>query len=282
MVISYDHVAEIYDETRRIPNSILGEFYKIVLNRVRFDKNSIILDAGVGTGRTIIPLLACRVKLVGIDISRNMLQKLLEKIDKKNISTQFHLILGDVTNIPSGDSIFDLVIAVHILHLVNWKKCISEIRRVLKTDGYLIVGNSGAGELQTVVGQKYVELLDKYVNRKTLRYLLWKNFLAKIYEIKLLGHLLNIVKKHENLQTFLRSNACFFEKHIIKWNEKYESFNVLKRLERHVFSFQWNIPIKVHKEIMQKLKKWINKRRKRQPFVEKIERQFEVFVVKFK
>lgn len=281
MIVSYDRVADIYDETRRIPDLIAQEFYRTVLQKTRIAHNSIILDAGIGTGRATSHLLAHGVRAVGVDISRNMLQKLIEKTKRKNILSSIFLTVGDVTSLPFRDSSFDLVIAVHILHLVNLKRFVSEARRVLKSDGCLVVGASSVGQIQSCVGQKYMELLDHYVdNEKNLRSFIWKCFFGKIYKIKFFGHLLDIVKKYINWVTFLKNNARSVETRIIKWEERHRSSDVLRQLKDRTFSFQWAVPVETHKEIMSRLRDWIFRQRGSH-FIEKIERRFKIIIVKF-
>lgn len=281
MVLSFDPVADIYDETRCLPNWVLQEFYRTILKEAQIGHSSIVLDAGVGTGRTIDDLISYGVELVGVDISRKMLEKLIQKIEQKNISSQIHLTLSDVTSLPFKDSSFDLITAVHILHLVNLKKFVFEARRVLRSNGCLVVSTSGVGEAQSRVGQKYTELLDEYCgNRKTLRFLLLKYFVRKVYKIRFFGLLLDIIKKYVNWVTFLRNNACSIETKIFRWEEQFDTSAVLERLENRPFSFQWDISVEAHKEIMHRLRNWIAKQR-RTNFVEKIERRFEIVIVRF-
>jgi ubiquinone/menaquinone biosynthesis C-methylase UbiE len=309
--ISFNHVADLYDETRRIPDSVLQKFYADIFKKLRLKQTSVVLDAGVGTGRTIDPLLEAGVQLVGIDISPKMLQKLTEKIEGKNISTQVHLILGDVTNLPFGVSCFDLILAIHILPLVNWKRAILEAKRVLKPKGFFIAGHPGVAFLQSIVWRKYTELADKYIDLpKGWRCFFWKQSLKKLeavckkaYEIGFSRHLLEKVRgffrhllekralrKTESMETFLKNKASFMETKMIKWKETLEVGKVFERLKNRPFSPQcailpivshWVIPIETHKKIMCELRTWINKEMGNTHFLEELERKFEIAMVQF-
>jgi SAM-dependent methyltransferase len=51
------------------------------------------------------------------------------------------LVNSDVTQLPFEDASFDVVLAVHILHLVSdWQQAVREARRVLAPNGYLVLG----------------------------------------------------------------------------------------------------------------------------------------------
>lgn len=83
-----------------------------------------ILDAGVGTGRLAEPLQNSGFHVVGVDISR----KMVEKAKEKNVEC---LVLADARFIPFRDKAFDVAISVHLLHLVSdWRNVIGEICRV--------------------------------------------------------------------------------------------------------------------------------------------------------
>lgn len=85
-----------------------------------------ILDVGVGTGRFAEPLQNAGFEVVGIDISKKMMNKAREK------SVQ-NLLIADARFIPFKDKSFDAAISVHLLHLVTeWKKALTEVCRVTR------------------------------------------------------------------------------------------------------------------------------------------------------
>ena len=101
------------------------------------------LEIGVGTGRIAIPLAQAGVKLVGVDLSREMLGRLRAKGDAVPV------VQGDATRLPFRDGAFDAAIAAHVLHLIpKWRAAIDELRRVVRP-GRVILASRGAHENDT-------------------------------------------------------------------------------------------------------------------------------------
>jgi ubiquinone/menaquinone biosynthesis C-methylase UbiE len=99
--------------------------------------NTLVLDLGTGTGVLLQFLLQKRFEVIGIDFSKDMIEKTKEKIGKK----QGTLVLGDIENLPFQKETFDIVTAMTTLEFVkNVKKLLQEIRRVLKSGGQFILG----------------------------------------------------------------------------------------------------------------------------------------------
>lgn len=153
MAISFDRVAEKYDTTRALPEEvmkdILAVFEKIM------SRDTLVLDAGVGTGRFAIPLQERGFEVVGIDISAKMLAKAREK-------GLVNVFRGDLCSMPFQDDSFQFTLSVHVLHLIkNWRCALSEIGRVT-TDEFLSVlslkENSPAQEVRKVYEEACLQL----------------------------------------------------------------------------------------------------------------------------
>lgn len=100
-----------------------------------------LLDLGTGKGDLLkrvinsFPNEDKKWKLIGIDIS----SKMIEQAIKKNILAEFKV--GDSENIPFEDSYFDIITCINSFHHYSLpEKSISEISRVLKPNGILILG----------------------------------------------------------------------------------------------------------------------------------------------
>ena len=70
--ISFDRAAETYDVTRGLPPPIMDASVD-ALARVLAGRR--VLEVGVGTGRFALPLRDRGIRVVGLDISRNMIAK---------------------------------------------------------------------------------------------------------------------------------------------------------------------------------------------------------------
>lgn len=105
----------------------------LMINLVQkyLNSESIILDAGCGTGGTLVFLRKKGYKnIYGIDNSRYAIQ-LCRKRKLKNVK------LGNINKIPYENNVFDAVICMDILYHkgVNPGKAVKEIYRVLKKGG---------------------------------------------------------------------------------------------------------------------------------------------------
>jgi ubiquinone/menaquinone biosynthesis C-methylase UbiE len=149
LVISFDRVAEIYDETRGFPVFVMDRIIKTL--RDELDGCVSILDVGVGTARFSKPLQDLGLYVVGVDVSLGMLRKAVEK-------GMDNLLIGSVCNLPFEDDSFDVTISAGLLHLVSeWKVALQEISRVTRK---LLI--SVIHRAKVPVMEKYVDLLVRY------------------------------------------------------------------------------------------------------------------------
>jgi len=291
--MSFDRIADKYDETRIIPKSVLSRFYmEIMANGIKLDPDSFVLDAGVGTGRTVEPLLELGVQLVGIDISRKMLKRMIEKLSENSASNQVSLILCDVTMLPFRAHSFNFVISVHVLHLVKkWRKAIQESKRVLKPESFFIAATHGAPDLVSKIGQKYFELCNKndIPQAKGLRGNLTRilNSVFKYEKMRFLEHISKTILERNSFlgrggENYLRRQAVSTRRFIIRWKQNIDVNEIFNRLNERIISKQWRISTKIHEKIMCELGKWKNEEIRRNGPLEKISREFKVITVHFK
>ena len=104
-----------------------------ILSRLTLPTKMQILDAGCGTGANL-NFLSPYGRVIGIDIS----PVALKYVHSRGYKTTR---LGSITNIPFKNNSFDLITCFDVLghKRVNDSKAISELYRVLKPGGYLIV-----------------------------------------------------------------------------------------------------------------------------------------------
>jgi len=100
-----------------------------------------ILDVATGTGDFAIQSLELNPdKIIGIDISDGMLEVGRKKISSKNLSDKIELVRGDSENIPYSQNKFDAVtVAFGVRNFENLTKGLSEIRRVLRPGGMVVI-----------------------------------------------------------------------------------------------------------------------------------------------
>ncbi|MBO8172468.1 MAG: class I SAM-dependent methyltransferase [Bacillaceae bacterium] len=109
---------------------------KQILQEVSFRKEHKILFVGVGTGADLELIDHTNLDITAIDISPDMLKKANEKFE--NTSVKFFEM--DAQDIKFNDKEFDYVMAHLILSVVpNADKCFQEMKRVLKSNGKIII-----------------------------------------------------------------------------------------------------------------------------------------------
>jgi demethylmenaquinone methyltransferase/2-methoxy-6-polyprenyl-1,4-benzoquinol methylase len=103
--------------------------------------NSDILDVATGTADLAIAASKIRnSKIMGIDISENMLEIGKKKIKKMGLSERIELSIGDSEDIPFDDQSFDVVmIGFGIRNFSYPLKGLAEIKRVLRPGGFIMV-----------------------------------------------------------------------------------------------------------------------------------------------
>jgi SAM-dependent methyltransferase len=110
---SFDRVAHCYDETRRMP----PEPHAAVTDGIARAARAVapapsVLEIGIGTGRIALPLADAGVRVVGIDLAREMVARLRAKRPDLPVA------IADATHLPFGRATFDAVLFVHVLHLL--------------------------------------------------------------------------------------------------------------------------------------------------------------------
>lgn len=99
------------------------------------------LEIGVGTGRIALPLAGAGVSMVGVDISREMLNRLVDKPGGSNAL----IAVADATRLPFAADSFASAVAAHVLHLIpNWRMAVEELIRVVRPRG-IVLASRGTG-----------------------------------------------------------------------------------------------------------------------------------------
>lgn len=103
--------------------------------------NPVILDVASGTGDLAIAALKLNPqKVTGIDISEEMLNIGIKKIQKKGFQDIIELKKGDSENLEFNNDTFDAItVAFGVRNFENLNKGLAEMHRVLKPDGKVVI-----------------------------------------------------------------------------------------------------------------------------------------------
>ncbi len=124
--IPFDRAAGYYDETRGL--SAAGMRRTIATLAGECEGRGRVLEVGVGTGQVALPLHDRGVELVGLDLSRPMMDRLVEKMGPDR---RIPLVQGDATRLPFAPGVFGLAYLRWVLHLIPaWMIAIEELVRV--------------------------------------------------------------------------------------------------------------------------------------------------------
>ncbi|MCX6317685.1 MAG: bifunctional demethylmenaquinone methyltransferase/2-methoxy-6-polyprenyl-1,4-benzoquinol methylase UbiE [Bacteroidetes bacterium] len=139
----FDNIAGKYDVLNRFlsARTDIG-WRKKAIRRFKKDNPQHILD--VATGTADMAIMACHIlnpaQITGIDISEGMLELGRKKVEKEGLASKIHLHTGDSETIKFAENTFDAVmVAFGVRNFENLEKGLSEMLRVLKPGGQLIV-----------------------------------------------------------------------------------------------------------------------------------------------
>lgn len=138
----FDAIAPRYDLLNRILSlGIDRQWRRKAVAMLREDHPKRILDVATGTADLAIEALTLEPKkIVGVDISEEMLKIGRQKIEKLGETDRIQLRRGDSERLPFSDKQFDAaLVAFGVRNFENLGKGLSEIARVLKPGGALVV-----------------------------------------------------------------------------------------------------------------------------------------------
>jgi len=109
------------------------------LELIDLNPDYVVVDLGCGSGFFTVPLSRKVKKVYGIDVQKEMLAFLEQKIQRQKIGNIEPLLSGK-DEIPLENESVDLLITVNTLHEIpNKKKIVAEIRRVLRPKGQAVI-----------------------------------------------------------------------------------------------------------------------------------------------
>ncbi len=101
-----------------------------------------ILDVATGTGDLALEAekQLAPEQVVGIDISKEMLEIGMRKVEKRGLGSKIKMLQGDCESLPFEDNTFDAItVGFGVRNFENLEKGLSEMNRVLKPGGMAVV-----------------------------------------------------------------------------------------------------------------------------------------------
>jgi phosphatidylethanolamine/phosphatidyl-N-methylethanolamine N-methyltransferase len=136
---AYRRWAPVYDATfGMIANRGRREAVKVINQRRGGGR---VLEVGVGTGLSL-PHYAPYVKISGIDLSPEMLDKARERVQKHDLRNVEALREMDAAHLDFSDNSFDIVVAMYVMTVVpNPERVMQELERVCAPGGEVMIVN---------------------------------------------------------------------------------------------------------------------------------------------
>ena len=220
--LSFDRVATIYDETRSLAPRAMARLLAVLVDELHGKR---VLEVGVGTGRYAVPLQKSGIRVVGVDISRKMVEFGLAKGLRD-------VVFADAARLPFASGSFDVGTTNHVLHLIpDWRDVLKEIARVTRETYFTVIERSDRVES---IKREYDAL------------------------VKAAGHDWSHPGFHEkDLPGLLKPD---FVMPVGPFRETLLADSILEELNGRTYSSQWDVPEEIHRGAMDSLRtKWKGK-----------------------
>lgn len=122
------------------PDDSVIRFYKVDLRKIGAQR---VLEIGCGAGRHVYFFRLMGLDVVGTDVAHSAIDFTRRRLEKDGLMEGVELQAADATQIPYPDNSFDGILAwrfLHVLSPLQAQKCISEIYRLLKPGGKVLLG----------------------------------------------------------------------------------------------------------------------------------------------
>ena len=195
----FDNISGHYDRMNRLITFGMDVGWrKKVLKIVADSQPDSILDIATGTGDMPILMKSTQAeRIIGIDISSGMLEVAKQKIKDQKLENLISFELGDAENLPYDDGSFDAAtVSYGIRNFQDLKKGLSEILRVLSTDGILVI-------LETSVPQSFPMKHGYWIHTKVVLPLVGRLFSSDKRAYSYLGDSAHVFPYGERLKKIL-------------------------------------------------------------------------------
>ncbi len=222
-------------------------------------EKSRILDLGIGTGRLSLPLIRKqKIWIIGLDISEEMLNEARKKLNAHLAMTGVaSLIHGDACHLPFRSQSFDLIIIVHVLHLIkDWKAVLME------GDRCLIPGKKQIAQGSVHISWHKTAPFQTY----------WESLKSQGYDQKRLG-----LKESQESEEFLNQLGYSVQK--FSYQEKIEASlkKTFSMLEQRVFSSQWRVSEEKHLKAIKEAREWVQQHQNLEMIDTTLELEIQLF-----
>jgi ubiquinone/menaquinone biosynthesis C-methylase UbiE len=162
LMTEWNRILQEKSYSREEPDQLVMDFAAFLKRKNKVGR---VLDIGCGAERHLIYMAKQGFEAHGIDISETGLDATKWRLKKQNLEAQ--IIKCHMNFLPYIDSCFDAVICLHTIYhqkLKGMQETISEIHRILKKKGFLIINRLSKRTYRYGKGEKVEE--DTFVDQE--------------------------------------------------------------------------------------------------------------------
>lgn len=145
-----DDIADEYEDKRFTGGGeLIDEGEKRALFELLGDiEGKSVLEIACGTGRFTVELAEKGADVVGMDISRPMIERAIRKAESRGVRDEIQFFRGDAKRLPFPDDSFDIVLAMRFFHLADEPlDFLREMRRVSRSVVFFDTFNDGSARV---------------------------------------------------------------------------------------------------------------------------------------
>ena len=211
----FDQIAPRYDLLNRILSLSVDTLWRRkAIRRLGIKRGDSILDIATGTGDLFMLALKrnrdCRV--VGIDISSEMLHIASQKKVREGYRGRYFLVAGDACSMPFGGYAFDhTMVAFGIRNMSDVEDLFKEVRRILKDGGKFAILEFSIPEIHfirkiyLIYLKKIIPLIGRLLSGRTGPYDYLRNSIMTFYKPEEIKEMLR-----ENNFAIIESSSLWF------------------------------------------------------------------------
>jgi SAM-dependent methyltransferase len=95
-------------------------------------RDKVVLDFGCGSGENTVLLCRRGARVVGIDLSEDLVRIAARRLEVNGLAGQAHLCVASALDLPFGDGSIDVIFGIAILHHLDLAGVAAEVQRVLR------------------------------------------------------------------------------------------------------------------------------------------------------
>lgn len=133
----FDTIAPTYDRLNTILSFSIDKVWrKKTIQSLEIHSDDLILDIATGTGNLALLAVYREGRVIGIDLSMQMLLRAASKARKHRLGTNYTMVQGDAISMPFRNETFNsAMVAFGIRNMENMEGFLDEIYRVLNPHG---------------------------------------------------------------------------------------------------------------------------------------------------